>query len=265
MFLWAAYSLQPKRLSIIEGTLLQRTQLPEYATQIPLDATFSFSCHKGVSCFTECCRLLDLALTPYDLLRLRKGTELHSEKLLENYIITEHTPDEPFPRFYLTMVDDGRGSCVFVGKSGCTVYKDRPGACRTYPLGRAAVSRTEGVIEEHYVLMRETHCRGFAEKKQQDIARYSREQGIETYNQFNDSVASILQHDAIKNGFVPSKKQADLYTLALYNIDTFREQLFSEKIQSAHLTALEKKSLEDDDQLLDFAIKWLHKELYSGY
>ena len=64
---------------------------------------------------------------------------------------------------------------------------------------------------------------------------------------------------------MPSKKQADLYTLALYNIDTFREQLFSEKIQSAHLTALEKKSLEDDDQLLDFAIKWLHKELYSGY
>ena len=244
---------------------MQPTQLPEYATRITLGTAFSFSCHKGVSCFTECCRLLDLALTPYDLLRLRKSTGMHSEKLLESYIIVEHNPDEPFPRFYLTMVDDGRESCVFVGKSGCTVYKDRPGACRTYPLGRAAVSRTDGGIQEHYVLMRETHCRGFAEKKQQDIARYSREQGIETYNQFNDSVASILQHDAIKNGLVPSKKQADLYTLALYNIDRFREKLFSGKITSGRLAALEKKSLEDDEQLLDFAIKWLHKELYSGY
>ena len=244
---------------------MQPTQLPEYATRITLGTAFSFSCHEGVSCFTECCRLLDLALTPYDLLRLRKSTGMHSEKLLESYIIVEHNPDEPFPRFYLTMVDDGRESCVFVGKSGCTVYKDRPGACRTYPLGRAAVSRTDGGIQEHYVLMRETHCRGFAEKKQQDIARYSREQGIETYNQFNDSVASILQHDAIKNGLVPSKKQADLYTLALYNIDRFREKLFSGKITSGRLAALEKKSLEDDEQLLDFAIKWLHKELYSGY
>ena len=209
--------------------------------------------------------MLDLALTPYDLLRLRKSTGMHSEKLLESYIIVEHNPDEPFPRFYLTMVDDGRGSCVFVGKSGCTVYKDRPGACRTYPLGRAAVSRTEGVIEEHYVLMRETHCRGFAEKKQQDIARYSREQGIETYNQFNDSVASILQHDVIKNGFMPSKKQADLYTLALYNIDRFREKLFSDRIQSPRLTALEKRTLADDEEMLHFSIKWLHKELHSMY
>ena len=250
---------------MIEGTLLQRTQLPEYATFTTLDATFSFSCHKGVSCFTECCRLLDLALTPYDLLRLRKGTGMHSKKLVENYIITEHTPDEPFPRFYLTMVDDGRGSCVFVGKSGCTVYNHRPGACRTYPLGRAAVSKTDGGIEEHYVLMREPHCRGFDEKRQQDIARYSREQGIEIYNHFNDGVASILQHDAIQNGFMPSKQQTDLYTLALYNIDTFREKLFSDKIESAHLTVFEKESLEDDELLLDFAIKWLHRELYSGY
>jgi len=89
---------------------LQPTQLPEYATRITLGTAFSFSCHKGVSCFTECCRLLDLALTPYDLLRLRKSTGMHSEKLLESYIIVEHNPDEPFPRFYLTMVDDGRGT-----------------------------------------------------------------------------------------------------------------------------------------------------------
>ena len=112
--------------------------------------------------------------------------------------------------------------------------------------------------------MREPHCRGFAEKKQQDIARYSREQGIERYNHFNDGVASILQHDAIKNGFIPSKKQTCFYELALYNIDTFKEKLFSDEIESAHLTVFEKKKLEDDERLLDFAINWLRRELYSG-
>ncbi len=243
--------------------MLQNSQLPEYVTPITPGSTFSFSCHKGVTCFTECCRLLELALTPYDVLRLRQGTVMHSEKLLEHYVIIEHKPGEPFPRFYLTMVDDGRASCTFVTKSGCSIYNHRPGSCRAYPLGRGAVSGTGDVIEEHYVLMRESHCRGFTEKKEQNITTYSKEQGLEVYNRFNDRVASILQHSSIRNGFIPSKDQTDLFTLALYNIDSFREKLFSEEIVSIQLGDTEKKSLQDDERLLDFAITWLYRELYS--
>ncbi len=245
--------------------MFQHTQFPEYVTEITPETTFSFSCHKGVPCFTECCRLLELALTPYDVLRLRKGTGMHSEKLLEKYIIVEHKPGEPFPCFYLTMVDDGRASCTFITQSGCSIYAHRPGACRTYPLGRAAVRGINNVIEEHYVLMRESHCLGFAEKEEQNSVKYCKDQGLEEYNRFNDEVVSILQHNKIRNGFIPPEKQADLFTLALYNIDTFREKLFEDKITSAPLEASEKESLQDDKQLLLFAIKWLYKELYSTY
>ncbi len=245
--------------------MLQQTQLPEYVTRITPDTTFSFSCHKGVTCFTECCRLLELALTPYDVLRLRKGTGIHSGKLLEQYIIIEQKPGEPFPHFYLTMVDDGNASCVFVDKSGCTIYNHRPGACRAYPLGRATVSGLNNVITEDYILMKESHCRGFAEKEEQNIVTYSRDQGLEEYNRFNDAVASILQHHTIRNGFLPSKRQAELYTLALYDIDTFREKLFSDEITSLRLGKSEKKVLENDEELLGFAIKWLYRELYSTY
>ncbi len=245
----------------IESIMSQRSELPEYVTRIDPGTPFSFSCHKGVTCFTECCRLLELALTPYDVLRLRKGTNMHSAKLLENFVIVEQSPGEPFPRFYLTMVDDGRASCVFVAESGCTVYKHRPAACRTYPLGRAAIRVKNNAIEEHYVLMKETHCHGFSEKETQDIARYSQDQGLENYNRFNDAIAPILQHDKIREGFTPSKEQADLYTLALYNIDTFREKLFSDEIK-ADLTTLDKEQLLNDEKLLLFAIDWLYKELY---
>lgn len=237
--------------------------LPEYVSPIDPDCKFLFSCHKGVTCFTECCRLLELALTPYDVLRLRIGTGMSSSKLFENYIITEHDPGEPFPKFYLTMVDDGRASCVFVGTSGCTVYGHRPAACRTYPLGRAVIRGKSDALEEHYVLMKETHCLGFVEEKEQDCRQYSKEQGLEVYNRFNDTVACILQHDAIREGFTPSKQQVELYTLALYNIDTFREKLFSNEIQTEQLTASQKRQLQDDEQLLLFAIEWLHKKLYS--
>ena len=110
--------------------------LPRHITKLGRSETFTFSCHKNVKCFTECCRMLELALTPYDVLRLRLATGLTSGQLLDEYIIIEQDQGEPFPRLYLTMVDDGRASCVFVSAQGCTVYPHRPSACRAYPLGR---------------------------------------------------------------------------------------------------------------------------------
>ncbi|MBW2658739.1 MAG: YkgJ family cysteine cluster protein [Deltaproteobacteria bacterium] len=226
----------------------QRSKLPEYVTRIDSATEFSFSCHKGVSCFTECCRLLELALTPYDILRLRQGTKMHSARLLEEFVIIEQGPGEPFPRFYLTMVDDGRASCAFVTKSGCSVYGDRPAACRTYPLGRAE----------------ESHCCGFDENRTQSISGYSRDQGLSDYNRFNDAIAPIQQHDKIRQGFIPSREQSELYTLALYNIDTFREKIVSKEIDSPPLTSQNREQLHDDEQLLLFAVKWLYDKLYPA-
>ena len=269
-------------------------QLPEFVTRISRETDFSFSCHKGVSCFTDCCRMLELALTPYDVLRLRKGTGLSSRELLDQYILMEHDPGDPFPKFYLTMVDDGRASCVFITKNGCSLYEHRPSACRAYPLGRAVI-RNRGGIEEFHVLMKEKHCRGFEENHKQTPVSYSREQGLLQYNRFNDAVASILQHDAVRNGYQPSQQQIELFILALYDLDTFRKQLFSgkpawldtmvqpqktnenqtaakhpstlrfsDKIHANTLTAAEKNDLQDDEKLLLFSIEFLLKELYSS-
>ena len=165
--------------------------------------------------------MLELALTPYDALRLRKATGLTSGQLLDSHIIIEQDPGEPFPRFYLTMVDDGRASCVFVTDQGCAVYKHRPSACRAYPLGRAVMRQETGAMEEHFVLMKEDHCLGFHEPISQNALMYSQDQELLTYNRFNDAVATILQHDSIRKGFIPSAKQIDLFILALYNIDSF--------------------------------------------
>ena len=40
---------------------------------IPLDPddTIGFACHPGVPCFNHCCRDLNQALTPYDVLQLK--------------------------------------------------------------------------------------------------------------------------------------------------------------------------------------------------
>jgi Fe-S-cluster containining protein len=234
-------------------------------TAIDRTDTFTFSCHQGVKCFTECCRMLELALTPYDVLRLRMATGLTSSQLLDDYIIIEQEPGEPFPRFYLTMVDDGRASCVFVAEQGCTVYKHRPAACRAYPLGRAVIRDENGTMEEHFVLMKEDHCQGFAEPMVQNALQYSAGQELLTYNNFNDAVAVILQHDSIRKGFIPSAKQIELFILTLYNIDTFREMVLNDRIDSITLTPTEKSRLNNDEKLLLFGIDWLRQQLFSPF
>lgn len=236
---------------------------PEYVTRLDSSDTFTFACHAGVSCFTDCCRMLELALTPYDVLRLRHATGLTSQELLDYYIIVEQDAGEPFPRFYLTMVDDGRASCVFVSPEGCTIYPHRPSACRAYPLGRAAVRTGNGTIIEHFVLMKEAHCRGFQEAGQQTPLQYSLDQELPIYNRYNDAVAQILQHEAIRQGMIPSRKDIEFFTLALYNLDTFRLMLMEGKLVPAILSPQEKDRLQDDEELLLFAIDLLQRQLYG--
>lgn len=211
--------------------------------------------------------MLELALTPYDVLRLRKATGLTSGQLLDNYVIIEQDPGEPFPRFYLTMIDDGRASCVFVTDQGCSVYEHRPAACRAYPLGRAVMMSENGSMTEHFVLLKEDHCFGFQEPKQQTAFQYSEGQELLTYNRFNDAVAAIYQHDSIRKGFIPTSKQIDLFILALYNIDSFKEMLMNEELLSPGLLAPEDKNrlMNDDEALLLFAIDWMVQQLFEPF
>ena len=245
--------------------MVQNSTLPEHVHTLAKDETFTFACHKGVSCFTECCRMLELALTPYDVLRLRRATGMRSSELHEKFIIAEQEVGEPFPRFYLTMVDDGRASCVFVKKDGCSIYEHRPAACRTYPLGRAVKRRSDNSLEEHFVLMKEQHCKGFLQSPLQSALSYSEDQELASYNSFNDKVSYILQHDSVRQGFIPSKKQVELFTLALYDIDSFRSTLEEGDITTISLSPEEMLHLKDDEKLLEFAIECVAKEIFSTF
>lgn len=247
--------------------------LPKNVTRLAEGESFCFSCHPAIACFTDCCRQLELPLTPYDVLRLKRSCGLSSEEFLDRFVIIEHDGQEAFPRLYLSMVDDGRESCVFVSKQGCTVYADRPGACRAYPLGRAAIRKapdnTEGAadMDEFFVLLKEQHCQGFAELQSQNISRYSAEQGLDRYNHFNDAVASILQHDQIRAGKKLSEAQIDQFVLALYNLDTFRRLLFAGELpQRLPLTdTTTTQQLANDEELLRYGIQWLAKQIFGDH
>ena len=237
---------------------MDQLQLPENVSRIQDSEAFSFSCHPKVDCFTDCCRQLELALTPYDVLRLKQETKLDSKIFLDRYVIQEQEKEDVFPRFYLTMVDDGQASCVFVAKTGCMVYPGRPGACRAYPMGRAAMRKDNNRIEEFFVLLKEPHCHGFLEKEEHTTERYSKGQGLKAYNSFNDKVATLLQHEKIRQGMQLTEEQIQFFILALYDLDSFRKQLDVGKLPKQDTYSSKKEACKDDEQLLLFGIDWLH-------
>lgn len=240
---------------------MARPQFPDAVYRLKPDEPFHFDCHPGVPCFTECCRMLELALTPYDVLRLRQGTGLSSQQLHDQYIIEERGELDMFPKYYLTMIDDGRASCAFVDTEGCQIYDNRPGACRAYPLGRAAVRTRNGELQQHFVLLKEAHCQGFAEPKEQTPLQYSESQGLTEFNRYNDAVATLIQHEQIRQGnFMPSDEQLRLYTLALYNLDVFRSEVQNGKLG---ITGYPEPILHSDEDLLLFAIEWLKDQFFS--
>ncbi|PID71957.1 MAG: zinc/iron-chelating domain-containing protein [Desulfobulbus propionicus] len=241
------------------------TSLPPGFNPLEPGQQFCFACHPDVPCFTECCRELDLALTPYDVLRLKNHLDIHSGRFLEQYVIIEWDESMLFPVCYLTMVDDGKASCIFVSKQGCTVYENRPGSCRAYPIGRGAAQNSDGTISEAFVLITEPHCQGFKEQQIKDAVSYSDDQGLKPYNSFNDALLTLQQHEKIKAGFRPTREQLDQYILALYNLDSFRQELADDRISmNRPLTPFELQALTgDDEQLLLLGIAWLKQEFFG--
>ncbi|CAK8723326.1 MAG: hypothetical protein CDV28_10390 [Candidatus Electronema aureum] len=239
--------------------------LPEHCQPLAADEKFCFACHPGVTCFTECCRQLDLALTPYDLLRLKKRLGLDSGSFLEQYVIVAWEEGMIFPACFLTMIDDGRASCVFVTDEGCSVYDDRPAACRAYPAGRGASRRADDTLAERFVLLREPHCLGFAEQQAQTAPEYFQAQGLTEFNCCNDQLLSLFQHPQIQAGFRLTQAQMDQYIMALYNVDFFRQEMADGRIMMKRpLSVLELRALAgDDEELLLLGLRWLLQEYFG--
>lgn len=197
-------------------------QLPEHIHPLADKEVFTFACHPGVPCFTECCRDLELALSPYDVLRLRRELDISSREFLDRYAIIEREENDVFPRVYLGMVDDGRANCPFITPQGCRVYCGRPAPCRTYPLGRGAWQDSSGRPHAFYVVQQEEHCRGFAEPVEQGVDQWIAGQGLADYYQANDMLMPLLHHEKLKQGLKPTAGQQDLYLATLYHLENFR-------------------------------------------
>jgi len=240
-------------------------QLPHNVTRLCGHKRFSFRCHPKVVCFTECCRELELALTPYDVLCLCKELHMSSKDFLDRFVVVEQDHAEGFPKLYLGMMDDGRASCPFLSASGCMVYSGRPGACRAYPVGRGATLDGNGAVHEIHVLVCEEHCQGFAEDHDQTVAEWFENQGLSEYNRINDEMLTLLHHEKVRRGIRFTQEQIDNFML-IYRLDEFRKAVAAhDSLPGSELNERARAAvLADDISLLLFGIRWLEETLLAG-
>ena len=228
--------------------------------------TFCFDCSPQVPCFNACCRDLNQFLTPYDILQLKRHLGLSSQAFLARYARMHTGPETGLPIVTIKPDPAGGLQCPFVTKRGCAVYTARPASCRTYPLMRAVSrSRETGRTTEHFMVLREPHCRGFENHVPRTPAQWLETQGAVPYNRYNDRMLDII---SLKNRLRPgplSLGEAHLFQTALYDLDAFRTHLFEG--DGRHDPDLPPDALEaarsDDLALLELAMDWVRRKLFG--
>jgi len=184
---------------------------------------FTFNCHPGISCFTDCCNDVEMTLYPYDIIRLKNRLNIDSETFLEKYTQIEFDEGIWFPHLTLKMASNN--ACPFLKTDGCLVYEDRPFSCRSYPLARSvkrACSPEKQVAK--YYLVRHHYCQGHKSSKQWNLSEWIDNSGLKKFNDMNSQWISI--YTILKSyPFETTGMNMNFFRLlfcASYNLDNFR-------------------------------------------
>ncbi len=243
--------------------ITRETILKDYPRMKP-DERFVFECRPGVSCFTCCCQDVSIVLTPYDVLRLTRVLNMDSSDFLEKHTITGVTSEPNFPVVLLKMEGEAK-RCPFVGEQGCSVYGDRPWACRMYPLGAAEPENPNPTDHAFHFLLKEDLCKGHGEGRTWTVREWIANQGVEEYDMMGASFKSLMLHPGwSKAEGIPAGK-LDMVYMACYDLDRFRRFVFETKFMEYFEVdeALAEAIAMDDEELLDFAMQWLRFSLFG--
>lgn len=241
--------------------------LPADLPSIDANETFRFACGPEAPCFNRCCAQLNLPLTPYDVIRLRRNLELPSAEFLRMFTTSRTDPETGLPMFQLRMIESVDAPCPFVTPAGCSVYEDRPGACRSYPLGRGARIGRDGV-RERFFIVREEHCRGFDCGPSRTPDEWFAEEDMGKYIASNDRYMRLLSM-VRASGKPLESRLAGMAALCMWQMDSFRQ--FVDKMQllaqvegpACENSDLMTDSAAGEESLLDLGLSWMELIIFG--
>ncbi len=254
----------PASLDVKEGDALKQAILDEYPRLTP-ESRFRFGCHSGLDCFNRCCADVNIVLTPYDVLRLRRRLGLGSMEFIVEYTVRPFTREQKIPVLLLRMRDDAGKRCHFVTDQGCSVYTDRPWACRMYPVGLASAQTRTRPGEQFHFLLEEEHCHGHCGEREWSIAQWMDDQGVADYDAFGELFKEVNLHPLLLAGPPLEPRKMDLYFMACYDLDRFRRFVFESRFLKTFDLATDhvERLWSDDEALLRFGLEWLRFALFG--
>lgn len=238
-------------------------ELPE----IDESSQFTFACNPGVPCYNRCCADVAIPLTPYDVARICRNLGQSSEKFLSTFTERNTIPETGIILPMLKMIVSPDAPCPFVTPAGCSIYDDRPGACRSWPVGRGSSLGSDGVVTR-YFLVRESYCEGFCSDKSYTPGQWLVHEGMDKYNNFNDRYMTLSSRIAAC-GKPLDGKMANMCFLALYQLDRFRELIANLKIfnrvsiEPQIQELIMHNSSSGDEACLAFAYNWLELIIFG--
>ena len=246
--------------------------LPEFLAdkrRLAPDDEFRFTCHPGVPCFNRCCADVTIVLTPYDVLRLARHLGLHTRLFLEKHTANPITKDLHLPIVMLKMrADDEAKRCPFLADQGCSVYHDRPWACRMYPLGMALPpARVGEEPEPMYFVFEDDHCEGRcqADAASWTAAGWRHDQHLDEQDDLERGFRELVGHPWFIGGRKLDPKRMHMFYTACYDLDTFRSFVFESSFleRFAIEPGMVEEMRNDDLALLRFAFRWLRFALFA--
>ena len=242
-------------------------QSPILPKELRPDSTFQFDCHKGIACFNACCKNIDITLTPYDIIRLKNRLGLDSKEFVGRYTVPFAMDHHNLPGLKM-VTKSNMTECIHLTEKGCGVYEDRPAACRYYALGSMAIRKKESTrVDNIYFVVKEEHCLGHSEPREQTVANYRREQGIEKYDEMNRGWYEIILKKRSSGPAVgaPSQRSLQMFDMCSYDMDSFAQFIQSSGFQSVFTVSEEETRmlLEDEEKLLQFSMRFLKQVLYG--
>lgn len=240
--------------------------MPEKLT---LDSPLRFECHSGVSCFTACCHDIQIVLTPYDIMILRKRLNIAAHEFIVQYTEPTFLEKTDMPGVQMKMTEEKSG-CPFVSSEGCAVYEDRPTACRYYPVGMADFhegGQEDAKEEKFFFLVKEPHCKGFEEAKQWTIGEWRTDQGLDVRDEMNKEwLRLIMRRKSFGHQATLSEAAQRMFFMASTDMDHFRKFVFESSFLDTYEVDQETIDTikEDDEALMLFSFKYLANTLFGA-
>ncbi|MBF0470274.1 MAG: YkgJ family cysteine cluster protein [Gammaproteobacteria bacterium] len=231
------------------------------------ETKIQFRCHKEIKCFNACCSNIDITLTPYDIIRLKNRLDLDSSTFLKDFTIPFEFEKDGIAGVKLMPVESGT-ACRFMVDEGCSVYEDRPTACRYYPVGLVSMRKQDEYTDtSSYARVEEDHCLGHQEERQLTINEYRQEQGVEEYDEYARGWRQLILKKKSSGATIgkPTKTSRRLFFMTCYDIDRFRIFVASEGFQNSFDVAEERmaKALTDDVELMQFGFDLMKQVLFG--